>query len=139
VPTNFIMDTIIQSSSGRAKRSSYRRHSIDFKRAVVEQSLTAGASVSLVAREHDINANQVFAWRKLYKDGLLGAESSQDGKLLPVVLAELPPSLAPPTVASETMAEPAGVIHLAVGKAQLRLEGSVDAATLALVLEHLLR
>jgi transposase len=122
VPTNFIMDTIIQSSSGCAKRSS-----------------TAGVSVSLVAREHDINANQVFAWRKLYKDGLLDIDSSQDGKLLPVVLAELPPGLAPPTVASETMAKPAGMIHLAVGNAQLRLEGLVDAATLALVLEHLLR
>jgi transposase len=133
------MDTIIQSSSGRAKRSSYRHHSIDFKRAVVEQSLTAGSSVSLVAREHDINANQVFAWRKLYKDGLLAAESSQDGKLLPVVLAELTLSLAPPTVASETMTAPVGVIHLAVGNAQLRLEGSVNAATLTLVLEHLLR
>jgi transposase len=133
------MDTIIQSSSGRTKRSSYRHHPIDFKRAVVEQSLTAGASVSLVAREHDINANQVFAWRKLYKEGLLDAESSQDSQLLQVVLTELPPSSAPPTVASEMMGEPAGVIHLAVGKAQLRLEGRVDAATLALVLGHLLR
>ena len=139
MPTNFIMDTIIQSSSGRAKRSSYRHHPIGFKRAIVEQSLTAGSSVSLVAREHDINANQVFAWRKLYKEGLLDAESSQDGQLLPVVLTELPPSSAPPTVASETMTGPVGVIHLAVGKAQLRLEGRVDAATLVLVLEHLLR
>ena len=133
------MDTIIQSSSSRAKRSSYRHHPIGFKRAIVEQSLTAGSSVSLVAREHDINANQVFAWRKLYKEGLLDAESSQDGKLLPVVLAELPPSLVLPIVASETMAEPAGVIHLAVGNAQLRLEGRVNAAILTLVLEHLLR
>ena len=24
-------------------------------------------------RRHDVNANQVFAWRKLYRDGLLGA------------------------------------------------------------------
>jgi hypothetical protein len=58
---------------------------------------------------------------------------------LPVVLTELPSSLAPPTVGSETMKESADVIHLSVGKAQLRLEGSVDAATLVLVLEHLLR
>jgi transposase len=132
------MDTIIQSSSSRAKRSC-RHHPVDFKRAIVEQSLTAGSSVLLVAREHDINANRVFAWRKLYKEGLLDAESSQDGKLLPVVLTELPSSLAPLTVASETMAEPPGMIHLAAGKAQLCLVGHVDAATLALVLEHLLR
>jgi transposase len=133
------MDTIIQSSPGPAKRSSYRRHPLDFKRAIVEQSLIAGASVSLVAREHDINANQVFAWRKLYKEGLLDAESSKGCHLLPVMLAELPPSSAPLIDTNETMAEPSGMIHLAVGKAQLRLEGRVDAATLALVLEHLLR
>jgi transposase len=133
------MDTIIQFSPGPAKRSSYRHHPIDFKRAIVEQSLIAGASVSLVAREHDINANQVFAWRKLYKDGLLDAESNQGCNLLPVMLAELPPSSAPPIGAREVAAGPAGVIHVTVGKAQLRLEGRVDAATLALVLEHLLR
>ena len=133
------MDTIIQSSPGPAKRSSYRHHPVDFKRAVVEQSLTAGASVSVVAREHDINANQVFAWRKLYKEGLLDTESSQDCMLLPVMLAEVPPSSSSPIGATEMTTGAAGVIHLAVGKAQLRLDGPVDTATLALVLEHLLR
>ena len=34
---------------------------------------------------------------------------------------------------------PACVIELEVGKAQLRIEGGVDVATLALVLEQLLR
>lgn len=133
------MDTIIQSSPGPAKRSSHRRHPVDFKRAVVEQSLIAGTSVSLVAREHDINANQVFAWRKLYKEGLLEAESNQGCKLLPVMLAELPPTSSLPISAREVKARTDGVIHLAVGKAQLRLEGRVDTATLALMLEHLLR
>ena len=139
MPTNFIMDTIIQSFSDPAKRSSYRHHSVGFKRTVVEQSLIAGASVSLIAREHDINANQVFAWRKLYKEGLLDAKPSQDCKLLPVMLAELPPTSSLPISVREVAAPADGVIHLAVGKVQLRLEGHVDAATLALMLEHLLR
>lgn len=52
-----------------------------FKRAVVEASLAPGASVSRVAREHDINANQVFLWRTLYRDGLLGEDAPA---LLPV-------------------------------------------------------
>ena len=121
--TNFIMDTIIQSYPGPAKRSNYRRHPVDFKRAVVEQSLTAGASVSLVARKHDINANQVFAWRKLYKEGLLDAESNQDCKLLPVTLAELPANSPPPIGSREITTGAAGVIHLALGKAQLPLTG----------------
>ncbi len=28
----------------------------------------AGASVSIVARQYDVDSNQVFAWRKLYGD-----------------------------------------------------------------------
>ena len=32
-----------------------------------------GASVSRVARDHDVNTNQVFKWRRLYEQGLLGA------------------------------------------------------------------
>lgn len=81
----------------------------------------------------------MFAWRKLYKEGLLDAKPSQDCKLLPVMLAELPPTSSLPISVREVAAPADGVIHLAVGKVQLRLEGHVDAATLALMLEHLLR
>ncbi len=129
------MDTIIQAVIGHAKRGVYRHHTVEFKRAVVEQSLTPGASVSLVAREHNVNANQVFAWRKLFKEGQLG-DACADIKLLPVALAES--SAAAPNRRLEP-ATPAGVIELVVGKAQLRIDGKVDAAALALVLEHLLR
>ena len=138
VPTNSIMDTIIQPVIRPAKRSSYRRHPVEFKRAVVEQSLTTGASVSRIAREHNVNANQVFGWRKLFKEGLLDTGSGDDCKLLPVALAELPCSPMPMRSSDAPMV-PAGVIQLELGKARLRIEGGVDAATLALVLEHLLR
>jgi transposase len=74
------MDT--NPRTGRAyKRGPYKRHPVAFKRAVVEASFAPGASVSRVAREHDINANQVFLWRKLYQDGLLGDD---EPALLPV-------------------------------------------------------
>jgi transposase len=36
------------------------------KRQIVEQTLSSGMSVASVAREHGVNANQVFYWRKLY-------------------------------------------------------------------------
>ena len=138
VPTNFIMDTIIQSTLTPAKRRINRHHPLSFKRELVEQSLTNGVSVSRIARAHNINANQLFAWRKMYNDGVLDAVSEQPCKLLPVVLIPLTTQSSP--VSHQTItAAPAGVIELAVGKAQLRLEGRVDGATLALVLEHLLR
>jgi transposase len=36
------------------------------KREIVAASLKPGSSVSKVARHYDVNANQVFAWRKRY-------------------------------------------------------------------------
>lgn len=60
------MDTIIQSVEQRAKRRTYRSHTEEFKRAAVEQTLVEGASVSLIAREHNVNTNQPFGWRALW-------------------------------------------------------------------------
>src|ERR1700730_13497 len=37
------------------------------KREIVAASLAPGSSVSVVARHYDVNANQVFAWRKRYR------------------------------------------------------------------------
>jgi transposase len=34
------------------------------KRRIVAETLVPGASVSVVARRHDVNANQVFKWRR---------------------------------------------------------------------------
>jgi transposase len=61
------MDTNTESKG--AKRPRYRRHSASFKREIVIESLKPGASVSRIARQHDINANQIFAWRKAYREG----------------------------------------------------------------------
>lgn len=36
----------------------------------MRQTFEPGATISGVARRHQVNANQVFAWRKLYQDGL---------------------------------------------------------------------
>ncbi len=38
-----------------------RRWPVAEKRRIVLESFEAGASVSVVARRHDVNANQVFA------------------------------------------------------------------------------
>jgi transposase len=45
--------------------------------------LTPGSSVSLVARRYDVNANQVFAWRRRYR----GAAAEPNGlQLMPVTV-----------------------------------------------------
>ena len=45
------------------------------KRRIVEETQREGASVRSVARAYDIPANQLFHWRKLYREGLLGTEA----------------------------------------------------------------
>jgi transposase len=44
---------------------------IEMKRWIVEQTLVPGASVAQVARRHGVNANQLFGWRKQYREGSL--------------------------------------------------------------------
>ena len=77
------MDTNLDATRPPARREPYRHHRLEFKRAVVEETLRPGASVALVARMHGINANQVFCWRKLYREGQLGDASSA---MLPVTI-----------------------------------------------------
>lgn len=46
-----------------------RRWTAEEKLTLVRQTLMPGQSVSVVAREHGINASQLFGWRKRYQEG----------------------------------------------------------------------
>ena len=65
-----------------------RRRSAEERRRVVVETFEAGDSVARVALRHGVNANQVFQWRRLYRDGKLGAAPASAMKLLPVSVAE---------------------------------------------------
>jgi transposase len=117
-----------------------RRWSILERRQIVEETLAPEASVARVARAHGVNANQVFSWRRLYKRGLLGAAAGTT--LLPVRIADR--LLAGGTAAAANNGAAAGTtssgcLHVAVGKAQIHIEGDVDRDVLRMVLEHVLR
>src|ERR1700677_85914 len=58
------------------------------RRQIVEETLQPGASVAVIARQHGVNANQVFAWRKLYREGRLDV-APPTVQLLPVRIAEV--------------------------------------------------
>ena len=130
------MDTKIQPAISSPKRGPYRRHTTEFKRDVVARSLAVGASVSRVAREFNVNANQVFTWRKQFGDVRREAAAAAC-QLLPITVTE-PTGVTPTSTSTAYTAPVSGVIVLAVGSAQLRVEGSVDSAMLAQVLAHLL-
>ena len=51
------------------------------KRRIVEETLEPEASVARVARAHGVNANQVFHWRRQYRQGLLDEGASRGGEL----------------------------------------------------------
>jgi len=122
-------------ASRSARRGKYRHHPIEFKRAVVEQTLQPGTSVSRVAREHDLNANQVFTWRRAYRNGTLGGESSPT--LLPI---EVTASSAPTPLLDDASspADVTSVLIIESSRGRLRIEGQPDASTLRLVLDRLL-
>ncbi|MER8731222.1 transposase [Mesorhizobium sp. M1227] len=65
------MDTIAtdgvagQHSRGETARARRRKsYTLEEKQRLVAESCELGASVSLVARRHDINANLLFTWRR---------------------------------------------------------------------------
>ena len=100
------------------------------RRRIAEESLQPGASVAVVARKHGVNANQVFLWRRLLREGLFEAEATS-AQLLPVRIAES-------TIQADRFVRPdPGTIHIELGRARVRLEGSVDPGSLRLILEHL--
>lgn len=102
------------------------------RRRIAEESLEPGASVAVVARRHGVNANQVFHWRKLLRDGRLEAKvASTPAQLLPVHIAEIPHE------ADRFVRSYPGTIHIELGRVRVRLEGAVDPGSLRLILEHL--
>lgn len=113
-----------------------QRRSIAEKRRIVEETFAEGASVARVARAHGVNANQVFQWRRLYQAGRLGG-TLPALKLLPVTV-EAPPASSAAQPAQQQPADPAaGAIHIKLGHAQIRIEGTPDVALLRVVLESL--
>jgi transposase len=113
----------------------YRRHSLKFKLALVKQTMRDGASVARIALENGVNANQVFAWRKLYLEGALGTEAGTTTALLPVTLTEAAPAIVPAPANAATT----GVIRLECANGSVTVEGVPDDAVLNRILERLLR
>lgn len=111
-----------------------RRRTIKEWREMVEETLLPGTSVSRVARRHDVNANQLFYWRKLYREGRLGSGAATP--LLPVKVAEGQPAEA---AKWDRPALRSGTMEIQVSKGTIRIAGSVDVVALRTVLECLAR
>jgi transposase len=104
------------------------------KREIVAASFEPGSSVSMVARRYDVNTNQLFAWRKLYRDAEGPRPEASGAQLVPVtVTAE---SDAPAPVASSAT----DTIEIELGdKYRVRIGSGVDGKALRRVLDALER
>jgi transposase len=61
----------VERQSIRGRRRRRRSYTAEQKRRFVEETMLPGASVSLVAQRHDINANLLFTWRRQMRDDRL--------------------------------------------------------------------
>lgn len=120
------MDT---TASGRRRNRSWPEA---LKREIVAASLAPGSSVSVVARRYDVNANQVFGWRRRYRDGLPARVDASFPQLVPVMV-EQPRDEAPALSVVDTIE-----IELA-GKYRIRVGSGVDGKALRRVLDVLER
>ena len=68
------------AAPGRRRRS----WSLDGKRRIVDETLEDGASLAEVARRHDLNANQLFTWRRQF--GVEAAGLKDVAAILPVTI-----------------------------------------------------
>jgi transposase len=120
------------TATGRRRNRSWPE---TLKREIVAASFAPGSSVSEVARHYDVNANQVFNWRKVYRDDpRAAAVPSSAAVLIPVmVTADHDAVAAQPSTVTEMIE-----IDLA-GKYRVRISSGVDAQALRRVLDVLER
>src|ERR1700747_2143753 len=116
------------------KREVRRRRSVEEKRRIVEETLETGASVARVARRHSVNANQVFYWRKKYREGRLG--KNQSSKLLPVTLSDISGSKSG-RASSASSPFAVGTMEIKLAKGTLCVAGNGDVGALRRAIECL--
>jgi transposase len=106
----------------------------DEKRQIVAETYERGASVSAVARRHDLNANLLFSWRRVM------------GRVAPVS-ADEPTRFVPAVIGTEVEAAstpvpppPGGAMEIVlVDGDRVIVDRTVDGAALARVIEALSR
>jgi len=126
VSTSGLVDT--RQQPGATTR---RQYSAALKRQMVAETQAPGASVSIVARRHDLNSNQLFRWRRQ----LLPKAVVESGAMVPV---EIAPDGSRADDGRPRRPGREGVIEIAFGcGSRVRLRGEVSSETLRQVIELL--
>ena len=108
------------------KQPKRRQYSEALKRRMVAETQAPGASVSVVARRHDVNSNQLFRWRRQ----LLPKAAVESVAMVPVEIAS--------DGGRSSRPDREGVIEITFScGARVRLRGEVSSETLRQVIELL--
>ena len=123
------------ASDGPRRRRRWTRMQ---KQRLVAETLEPGASVSLVARRHDVNANLLFTWRRQMRRGALGEELAvaADDESLPLIPIEVAAAgEARPPQRLPVRDDRSGIIEIALPSGErLRVDAGVDEPALRRVL-----
>ena len=134
VSTNSVMGT-------NGGRRTNKRWPEALKREIVAASLAPGASVSTVARQYDVNANQVFGWRRRHGPATEAVAPPPSPalrpRLVPVTISVEPESGATPP-SSISGAGDAITVEVA-GTYLVRVAANFDGRVLRRVLDCLVR
>jgi len=125
------MSDVDTNGAGRRRN---KRWPEALKRKIVAASQLPGASVSTVARQYDVNANQVFGWRRRYRDAATGSTPTTSPELVPVIIT--------PCGTDEVVTPPAPVVSETIeievaGDYRVRVGPDFDGRALKRVLDVL--
>lgn len=116
-------------TSGEGRRRN-KRWPEALKREIVAATHRPGASVSVVARQYDVNANQVFAWRRRFR----GVAEAGAAALVPVTITPEPECEKP----ARTEPAQSETIEIEVGgDCRVRVGSDFDSRALKRVLDVL--
>ena len=129
-----ILDTGEIIARGRTGRPNYTK---EFKRRLAIEACEPDLSVAKLALRYGLNTNMLFKWRREYRAGKFGVQSSGCQTLeiplfLPVVTSATPSKVKPRAAGNEP-----GYIEILRGDARIRICGDVTASALHLVLDCL--
>ena len=75
---------IVEPEATKLPRRKRQSWTLEEKRRIVDESLKDGASIAEIARRHDLNANQLFTWRRQF--GFELGTASDVTTILPVTI-----------------------------------------------------
>jgi transposase len=143
----FLVGTTLNTGPKLGRRLGRPNYPLEFKKQLAQAACDPNVSVSRLTREHGINANMLFKWRRHLRAGLFG-ESDAHPALLPVTIigsssvAQTAPPHAGAVLTSaapvgEVAAKPGGVIEIRIRDIVMRIEGYADADTVRAILQEL--